>query len=93
MVSLQDQLRKKPQSLWKFVRNLQAGSTIPNEVHLGEIKATDDQVANMFASYFPFVFVDTRIKSETDLLPNTFSQFSFLSFHIFISIDEVFAYP
>jgi len=77
-------------SLWKFVCNLQVDSTIPNEGNLGEIKAPDDQVANLFASYFSFIFVDTRVKSETDLLPNTSGQFSFLPFHISISIYEVF---
>jgi hypothetical protein len=88
MYFLQDQLYKKPQAFWKYVRNLQGGSTIPNKVHLGKIKASGDQVANLFASFFFSVFVDPRVISETKLSSYTTSHFSFLPSHISVSVAE-----
>eukprot|EP00102_Acyrthosiphon_pisum_P024314 XP_016661524.1 PREDICTED: RNA-directed DNA polymerase from mobile element jockey-like [Acyrthosiphon pisum] len=64
-------------------------STIPDEVFLGESKASSDQVASLFASHFSSVYGDPRFISNALSDEFTNQQFSFLPSNLSISIDEV----
>jgi len=52
---MQERLRVDPKSCWEFVRSKRGVSTIPNEVFLGESKASSDHVASLFASHLHMV--------------------------------------
>jgi len=58
---MQEHLRSNPKSFWEFFRSNRGISTIPDEVHLGEINATGDHVASLFATHFSSVYNDPRI--------------------------------
>eukprot|EP00102_Acyrthosiphon_pisum_P011327 XP_008180017.1 PREDICTED: RNA-directed DNA polymerase from mobile element jockey-like [Acyrthosiphon pisum] len=87
--NLQNRLCVDPKSFWKFVRSKRGVSTITDEVHLGESKASSDQVASLFASHFSSVYADSRFTYNdlSDKLTN--NQFSHLPSELSISIDEV----
>lgn len=49
-------------------------------------------MVNLSASYFSSVFVTPRVISETKLLPYNTGQLSFFPSHIFVKIEEVYAF-
>jgi hypothetical protein len=84
-----DRLCVNPKSFWEFVRSKRDVSTIPDEVHLGESKASIDQVASLFGSHFSSVYSDPRFTSNDLSDEFTNNLFSHLSSKLSISIDEV----
>ncbi|KAF0707885.1 Uncharacterized protein FWK35_00032423 [Aphis craccivora] len=87
--NLQNRLCVDPKSFWKFVRSKCGVSTMPDEVHLGESKASSDQIASLFASHFSSVYGDSRF-TYNDLSDEfTNNQFSHLPSNLSKSIDEV----
>ncbi|VVC32719.1 Hypothetical protein CINCED_3A004497 [Cinara cedri] len=79
---MQERLCTKPKSFWEFVRSKRGVSSIPEEIHLGETKATDDQVASLFASRFSSVYKDAfELSNQVDVIYNDFSE-------VFDSIDH-----
>ncbi|XP_016663030.1 uncharacterized protein LOC107884755 [Acyrthosiphon pisum] len=86
---MQERLFVDPKSFWGFIRSKLGVSTIPYDVHLGESKASSDQVSSLFASHFSSVYGDPRFISND--LSNEFTnhQFSFLPSNLSISIDDV----
>jgi len=89
LLNMQERLRVDPKSFWEFVRSKRGVSTIPDEVFLGESKASSDQVASLFASHFSSVYGDPRFISNALSDEFTNQQFSFLPSNLSISIDEV----
>lgn len=87
--NIQNRLCVDPKSFWKFVRSKRGVSTIPDEVHLGESKASSDQVASLFASHFSSVYSDSRFTCNDLSDEFTNNQFSHLPSKLSISIDEV----
>lgn len=87
--NIQLKLSHNPKIFWQHVRNLQGGPSIPKEVHLGDLKASGDQAANLFATYFSSVY------SQPRTIPNSLSnlyaanEFSFLPSKISVTITEV----
>lgn len=86
---IQNRLCADPKSFWKFVRSKRGVSAIPEEVHLGESKASGDQVASLFASHFSSVYSDSRFTCNGLSDEFTNNQFSHLPSKLSISIDEV----
>ncbi|KAF0710204.1 Reverse transcriptase domain-containing protein [Aphis craccivora] len=64
LLNMQERLRVDPKSFWEFVRSKRGVSTIPDEVFLGESKASSDQVASLFASHFSSVYGDPLFTSN-----------------------------
>lgn len=91
MHSMHKQLCSKPRSFQNFVHNLQSGYTIFEEVYLSNIKASEDQAANLFATYFSSLYVE--LCAIPIILLNTYTtyEFSFLPFFISVSIVEAYA--
>lgn len=87
--NLEDRLCVDPKSFWKFVRSKRGVSTIPDEVHLGESKASSDQIASLFASHFSSVYGDPRFTCNDLSDEDTNNQFSHLPSKLSISIGQV----
>ncbi|KAL5246195.1 hypothetical protein ACI65C_013603 [Semiaphis heraclei] len=87
--NIQNRLCVDPKSFWKFVRSKRGVSTIPDEVYLGESKASSDQVASLFASHFSSVYGDSRFTCNDLSDEFTNNQCSHLPSKLSISIDEV----
>jgi len=88
-LNMQERLCVDPKSFWEFVRSKRGVSTIPDEVFLGESKASSDEVASLFASHFSSVYGDPLFTSNALSDEFTNQQFSFLPSKLSISIDEV----
>ncbi|KAL4120572.1 hypothetical protein QTP88_013242 [Uroleucon formosanum] len=87
--NMQERLSVDPKSFWGFIRRERGISTIPDEVHLGESKASGNQVSSLFASHFSSVYGDPRFISNDLSDEFTNHQFLFLSSKLSISIDDV----
>ncbi|KAF0736594.1 Uncharacterized protein FWK35_00021647, partial [Aphis craccivora] len=82
-------LSHNPKLFWQHVRNLQGGPLIPKEVHLGDLKASGDQAANLFATYFSSVYSKPRTFSNSHLNLYVANEFLFLPSKISVTINEV----
>lgn len=87
--TIQNQFHTKPQSFWDFVRKRQGGNTIPEIIHLGDIKVSGYKVVDLLAKYFSSIYIKPRVIPITELSTYTVSQFSFLPSLISISAEEV----
>ncbi|KAL5242969.1 hypothetical protein ACI65C_010379 [Semiaphis heraclei] len=63
--SLKERFCTNPKSFWEFVRSKRGASSIPDDVHLGETKATGEQVSSLFASHFSSVYRDPQFTANT----------------------------
>jgi len=86
---MQERLCVDPKSFWEFIRSKRGVSAIPDEVHLGESKASSGQVASLFASHFSSVYGVPWFTSNDLSDEFTNHQFSFLPSNLSISIDDV----
>jgi hypothetical protein len=87
--NIQDRLCVNPKSFWEFIRSKRGVSTIPDEVHLGESKASSDQFASLFDSHFSSVYSDPRFTSNDLSDEFTNNLFSHLPFKLSILTDEI----
>lgn len=87
--SIQKRFCTNPKSFWEFVRSKLGANSIPDEVHLGETKATGEQVSSLFASHFSPVYKDPQFTANTFSVGCTNQEFSFLPLILSITTEEV----
>lgn len=87
--SLQERFCTKPKSFWEFVRSKRGANSIPDEVHLGQTKATGEHVSSLFASHFSSVYKDSHFTANTLSDECTNQEFSFLPSILSITTEEV----
>ncbi|KAL4088880.1 hypothetical protein QTP88_023964 [Uroleucon formosanum] len=87
--SIQKRFCTNPKSFWEFVRSKRGANSIPDEVHLGQTKATGEQVSSLFASHFSSVYKDPQFTANTFSVVCTNQEFSFLPSILSITTEEV----
>lgn len=89
MNSLQERFCINPKSFWEFVRSKRGANSIPDEVYLGETKATGEQVSSLLASHFSSVYKDPQFTANTLSDECINQEFSFLPSILSITTEEV----
>jgi len=74
--NMQEHLRSNPKSFWEFVRSNRGISTIPDEVHLGEINATGDHVTGIHFYIYIMLFC------KKPIVVNSNNKYMFLIFRV-----------